>query len=226
MFQRYAIFYTPAAGPFADFAAAWLGWNSATGQAIVQPDIADLDVEQITARPRKYGFHATLKAPFHLAHTATPDALRDALDKFAQNRSPVAMGALHVSTTHGFLALRPVDAPPALPDLAAAVVTGLDSFRAPLSADDIARRRKSRLTPRQDQQMLDWGYPHIFDDFNFHMTLSGPLRRIPQETAQSQLQSLIAPVLPAALCIDALTLMGEDRQGMFHQIHRAHLCKR
>lgn len=222
MFERYAIFYTPAAGAFADFTAAWLGWDSAAGQAVDHPVVGDLDVAKLTSRPRKYGFHATLKAPFHLATSATPEALKDAVDAVALTQPPVALGTLHLSTAHGFLALRPATTPAGLRDLAAATVTELDHLRAPLSPDDIARRRQSRLTPRQDEYLLNWGYPYVFEEFHFHMTLTGPLRAA-QETVLSQMQTLISPVLPPAPSIDALTLMGQDSQGMFHQIHRARL---
>ncbi|MGC1503296.1 MAG: DUF1045 domain-containing protein [Sulfitobacter sp.] len=226
MFERYAIFYTPEAGPFADLMAAWLGWNSATGQPTAQPVIAGLDVARLTARPRKYGFHATLKAPFNLAANVTPLSLKDAVDIIAQRHAAVSLGTLDISARHGFLALRPKTAPTGLRDLAAAIVTELDRFRAPLTTDDIVRRRKSRLTARQNQQMLEWGYPHIFDDFHFHMTLTGPLRHARQETVIAQLQERIAPVLPSKLRLEALTLMGQDTQGMFHQIHRTALRAR
>lgn len=220
MFKRYAIFYTPPAGPFADLMAAWLGWNSASGQTIAPPVVAGLDVAKLTARPRKYGFHATMKAPFHLVRTATHQALIDALETFTHRHAPVKLGAIELNAVNGFLALRPLSEPTALRELAAEVVTKLDGFRAPLTPDDIARRRRSRLTARQDQQMLNWGYPFVFDDFQFHMTLTGQLRRNAEKTTLEQVHGLIAPALPSELQIDALTLMGQDATGMFHQICR------
>ena len=67
MFERYAIFYTPDDLAFAAFGAEWLGWDSAAGISVGHPVVAGLDVAELTATPRKYGFHATLKAPFRLA---------------------------------------------------------------------------------------------------------------------------------------------------------------
>lgn len=222
MFERYAVFYT-ASGAFAQFGAAWLGWDSAVGQTLTFPGQPDLDIARLTARPRKYGFHATLKAPFHLARGQSLDCLQDALNGFAQRRAPVTLGAVEVSATHGFIALRPNTASVALNNLAAAVVRDFDMFRAPLTPEDIARRRKARLSPRQDQQMLEWGYPFVFDDFHFHMTLTGPVRRDDMGAVLAQVEKLFAPVLPDPLVVDAVTLMGQDAQGMFHQIQRAAL---
>lgn len=223
VFERYAIFYTPAAGPFAERTAAWLGWDSAKGADVAHPDTAGVDLAKLTARPRKYGFHATLKAPFHLTQTASLETLRQALDEFAQNHAAVRLGPLEISTTNGFLALRPTSAQPGLQELAAAVVSKLDRFRAPLKEEDIARRRRSRLTPRQDQHLCNWGYPYVMEDFQFHMTLTGPLRGNTHPPVLAQAHALITPVLPATLLIDAVTLMGQDAQGMFHQIRRSPL---
>jgi len=225
-FERYAIFYTPPNGPFADLTTAWLGWDSALGQAAAQPHLPGLDLAKLTMRPRKYGFHATLKAPFHLAEAADFQTLLDAVDTIAQNHTPITVGRLEFSTDHGFLALRPMANPVALRNLASALVRKLDHLRAPLTPEDITRRRKSRLSPRQDQQMLDWGYPYIFEDFHFHMTLTGPLRQVSKAAVLSQAQKMITPALPPLLEIDAVTLMGQDKKGMFHQIRRARLAAR
>ncbi|MFT6676174.1 MAG: hypothetical protein ACJAVM_002376 [Sulfitobacter sp.] len=223
MFERYAVFYTASAGAFADFGAAWLGWDSATAQRVDHPEGTGLDLGKLTRTPRKYGFHATLKAPFHLADGQSEPALKEAVTALAKRQKPVALGKLALDHGHGFLALRPTFDPAPLRDLVGDIVRDLDRFRAPLGAADIARRRKARLTPRQDQQMLDWGYPYIFEDFNFHMTLSGFLPAAQAAPVLPVLEQALAPVLPAAPVLDAITLMGQDGAGLFHQIHRAAL---
>lgn len=218
MFERFAIFYTPT-GALADFGAAWLGWDSATGRAVPHPDTG-LDVATITATPRKYGLHGTLKAPFRLSVESDPANLQMAVADFAKRHAAVDIGHLQMAHHHGFIALRPASDPPALHALARAVVTELDQHRAPLTDADIARRRKAPLTARQDTQMLDWGYPYIFDDFRFHLTLSGPLPDAQGAQVVSTLQPMLAPVIATPWVIDAVTLMGQDAEGMFHQIHR------
>lgn len=219
MFKRYAIFYMPE-GDLGEWGARWLGWDSRTGTAPLQCGMAGVDVVSLTATPQKYGFHGTLKAPFVLAEDADESLLAQAAESFAATRAPVDAGPFEVSYDHGFIALRPRHDTPALRDFAAHVVRAFDHLRAPLSEDDIARRRKARLSPRQDQQMMVWGYPFIFEDFHFHLTLTG---RLPEEAAAQVIGALepaLAPVMPARMSIDAITLMGEDSDGMFHQIHR------
>ena len=67
-YSRYAVYYAPAPGPFAEFTARWLGWDAATGTEREHPEVPGLPlpVAEITATPRKYGFHGTLKPPFRL----------------------------------------------------------------------------------------------------------------------------------------------------------------
>ncbi|MGJ8589384.1 MAG: DUF1045 domain-containing protein [Yoonia sp.] len=219
MFERYAIFYTPA-GPLAAFGAEWLGWDSANGQAVAHPDFGQIDVAAVTQTPRNYGLHGTLKAPFYLAQTTDVTELRNTALAFAARQSAFSIGAVELRRDNGFVALRPTIDTGVLRDFASRVVKTFDPFRAPLTEADIARRRQADLSDRQDQQMLDWGYPFIFDDFHFHLTLSGSLDA---ETAAQIIAALsphLDPIVPKPFVVDAITLMGQDSKGMFHQIHR------
>ena len=74
-----------------------------------------------------------------------------------------------------FLALTPTMPEAELSAFAGLCVRAFEPFRAPLSDTDIERRRKSGLTPKQDGYLTGWGYPYIFDEFRFHMTLSNKL---------------------------------------------------
>ena len=98
-----------------------------------------------------------------------------------------------------------------------------EPLRAPLNETDIARRRKSTLSERQDAQMLKWGYPYVFQDFHFHMTLSGRISIHKAQNTMPVLQQLFVPVAPHPFIVRSVSVMGEDACGMFHQIHRAQL---
>ncbi|MFQ6552264.1 DUF1045 domain-containing protein [Aestuariibius insulae] len=224
MFARYTIFYTPPPGDLFEFAARWLGWDSRAGRAMDHLDLDGIDVAGVTATPRKYGFHGTVKAPFRMVDGQNRAALEAALEGFARDRAAVVLDGLELSVDHGFLALRPKTESRELAALAADVVRQFDPFRAPLTDGDIARRRKAGLSPRQDKQMLDWGYPYIFDDFNFHLTLSG--RLAPSECADllRRVEPLIAPHLAKPYRIGALAVMGEaSEDGLFHELSRVEL---
>lgn len=220
MFERYAVYFTPPPGDLAEFGARWLGWDSATGRAIAAPSWPALDVGKVTNAPRKYGFHATLKAPFHLTAGTDLAGLALAVEGLATRLSPVAIGALELRHDHGFVALRPKHQPASLTTTVGEIMRDLDGFRAPLSATDMARRRASGLTSRQDQQLCDWGYPFVFDDFQFHLTLSGTLDPDDAVALIDALKPQVAPLIREPLWLDAITLMGQGADGMFHQIHR------
>jgi hypothetical protein len=219
MFERYAIFYTPT-GPLADFGAQWLGWDSAHGRPVVQPEIAGIDVPTITQTARKYGLHGTLKAPFKLAEGCDLAQLQDVATTFATGQPAFEIGALTLRHDSGFVALRPRSQQIGLRDFAAVAVKAFDGFRAALTDVDIARRREANLTARQDQQMLDWGYPFIFDDFHFHLTLSGFMEAGEAAQVIDALSPRLESIVPTPFVIDGITLMGQDDRGMFHQIHR------
>ncbi|WP_296426340.1 DUF1045 domain-containing protein [Yoonia sp.] len=220
MFIRYAVFYTPPAGAFADFCAAWLGWDSHQSRRVDHPAVGDLDVAALTDVPRQYGFHATLKAPFGLHSGTTADGLSAAITRLAARTAPVTVQQMTLQQHHGFMAIRPVGDVPALRALAACIVRDLDPFRAPAKPSDIAKRRRRGLTPQQDLNLIQWGYPYVMDDFAFHMTLTG---RVDDATAQSvadQLTPVLTPLIPQPFVIDHLTLLGQDTAGLFHEIHR------
>jgi hypothetical protein len=219
MFERYAIFYTPT-GALADFGAQWLGWDSAHGRPVVQPEIAGIDVPTITQTARKYGLHGTLKAPFKLAEGCDLAQLQDVATTFATGQPAFEIGALTLRHDSGFVALRPRSQQIGLRDFAAVAVKAFDGFRAALTDVDIARRREANLTARQDQQMLDWGYPFIFDDFHFHLTLSGFMEAGEAAQVIDALSPRLESIVPTPFVIDGITLMGQDDRGMFHQIHR------
>lgn len=215
--KRYAIYYAPPAGDFADAAAAWLGWDVARGCAVAQPDPS---FAEITADPRKYGFHATIKAPFRLADDVTVDDLKIAFTSLAAEMSPVTLTGLHMVHLDGFLALVPIDPSPALQDMAAQITRDLDQFRAPLNAAEFARRRPDTLTPRQRELLDSYGYPYVLEQFQFHMTLTG---RTDDPSVMAAAKAQIKGLIPAPLHINDLCLMGEDDLGRFHLLHRAPL---
>src|SRR5437764_13657697 len=74
-YPRYAIYYAPAHLSDLDrFGAQLLGYGAFGGDELSFPEgvtAAAPDWHDLTADPRKYGFHATLKAPFSVAPDKT-----------------------------------------------------------------------------------------------------------------------------------------------------------
>jgi hypothetical protein len=219
--QRYAVYYSPRLGAFADRAAAWLGWDAEAGAGRVQPDLPGLPFPAVlTAEARRYGFHGTLRAPFRLAPDVLPKTAAAAVADLARRLAPVVCDGLAVENLQGFLALTPQGCEAALLELGAAVVEGTNDLRAPLTEAEIARRRPESLTPRQRELLARWGYPHVMEEFRFHLTLTDRLPDGEVPAAMAALQAHFNPVLPRPFMIEDLCLMGEDAAGRFHLLHR------
>lgn len=221
-FRRFAIYYTPPKGGLATFGAHWLGWDIETGRAMPHPEISGLPraVAELTATPRKYGLHGTIKPPFRLANGSTRQGLENAMETLASRLSPVTLDGLALNRIGSFLALTVQGDQTPLADLAGAVVKDLDAFRAPPTEAELTRRRQSRLSPRQEALLTQWGYPYVMDEFRFHITLTGRLARGEAEQVQTALTPHLAPLLPVPFTVTDLTLVGEDDAGMFHEIQR------
>jgi hypothetical protein len=176
--------------------SAWLGRDAETGAALPQPALPGLDISEVTADARGYGLHGTLKPPFRIA--TSWQAVRDAALDLAARTRPFALPPLRLAEHHGFLALLETGKSARLQEFCDACVSALDPHRAPPSAEEVARRRPERMTPRQRAHLGTWGYPYVFDEWWFHVTLS---RRLTPEERDVVMPALAAhlgdaPALP------------------------------
>jgi putative phosphonate metabolism protein len=216
---RFAVYYAPRPGPFAQRAAEWLGWDPQAGRVVPQPVVPGIaNPDQITRDPRRYGFHGTLRAPFRLADGIKEEDAGQVVAALAGRLRPVICQSLRLENLHGFLAWTPQGCEKALMDLGAAVVEATDPLRAPLTEAEIVRRRPQELSPRQRALLDRWGYPHVMDEFHFHLTLTDRLDD--PEPIASALDAHFAPVVPRPFVVDDLCLFGEDLGGRFHLLHR------
>lgn len=220
MSERYAIYYAPPAGSACwRLATAWLGRDPESGTEIERPAVDGIpfaDIERVTRSPRHYGFHATLKPPFALADGADPDALERDLAEFAAQRTGFLLPSIKVADLDGFLALVPGSRDERLVALAADCVRAFDRYRAPAHAEDVGRRRKAGLTGRQDAYLQAWGYPYVFDEFRFHMTLTGRLNADERAIVKAVLEDYLAEVLARPLAMEGVALYRQpDRDQPF-----------
>ena len=225
MVKRYAIYFVPKE-ELAKFGRAWLGWDCRKGQYISSENAFSeplADREYFTKKPRKYGLHATLKAPFRLQTTQNEPALRSAFHGFCNHQKPAASGNLTLSEQGGFISLRPQRQSAALFELGKNCLEAFDPFRAPLDQNDLNRRRNARLSPRQNDFLHQWGYPYVLQEFQFHITLSSRLSILQREKIIPALKNLLAHELDCPFIIAHLALMGEDRNGQFHILEEANL---
>jgi len=214
---RHALYFAPPPGDFATAAAHWIGRDAETGQtfAPLHPDLPTL-----SASARRYGFHGTLKPPFHLAHGVDEDALLATIEVVGASLSPASVPGMQVRGLDGFLALVPVGDTSALDALAGQIVTRLDHLRAPLTDADRARRNPDALSPRQRDLLDRWGYPYVLDEFRFHLTLTDRLTADQMATLRPLAEGHFAPFLPRPLVLDRIAVFVEDDARQFHLRHR------
>jgi putative phosphonate metabolism protein len=212
-FPRYAIYYAPAQGSSLDqFGAEMLGYDAWIGATLPFPEsvVEKMpDWRELSDDPRKYGFHATLKAPITLADGKTERLLLAACADFANTSRAIPVITPVVNSISGFIAVIPERPSGELQQLAADAVRAFDDFRAPLSADDRARRHPSRLSPQQVEYLDRWGYPYVMEEFRFHMTLTGRLDETRRESVIMMLRERFARLDLAELAIDRLALFKQ-----------------
>src|SRR3990167_215099 len=199
--HRFAVYFAPATDS-AWWAAGsrWLGRCAAKNDALPQPTIDGITPEQqrqLTADPRRYGWHATLKAPFSLDEGVGLDGLRSALQTLAATFSPFYLPPLRVRRLGGFLAL--------------CADGDTDAINAVARA---RRRRKGALSIQEDALLVRWGYPYVLDRYRFHLSLTGDLNGVALDTVQRLERAARGTFEGLPACrFDSLALYAEPAPG-------------
>ena len=213
-YPRYAIYHDPAPGSDLDrFGAQLLGYDAYSGEDLPFPnDVIRMapDWRDLTLDPRKYGFHATLKAPMSLAPGQTERELLAACESFADKPRTVPVISPAVGSISGFIAVVPAEPSPEVERLAADCTREFDSFGAPLTPEDRARRNPSDLTPRQREYLHRWGYPYVMEEFRFHMTLTGRLAAERRELVLTMLRNSFSAIGLKTLAIDRIAVFRQE----------------
>jgi putative phosphonate metabolism protein len=227
---RYAIYHAAAPDSALDrFGARLLGYDAFSGEELPFPEgmtQAVPDWREITRDPRKYGFHATLKAPMLLAAGKTEAELLAACEAFARSPRSLPMIKPVVNAIGDFIAVVPSERSAGLEQLAADIVDALDDLRAPLTPEDRARRNLDRLTQRQRDYLDRWGYPYVMEEFRFHMTLTGRLPAERREALLAILRQRFAALELDALTIDSIAVFRQhDANSRFRIVQRYALTR-
>lgn len=214
--MRYALYFSPSAtDPLTETASRWLG-RHAFSEEVFDDYVSFADV---TEDPRRYGFHATLKAPFELAADKSEEQLIEAFSAFASSRTAFDIPDVVVGSLGPFFALVPATLHQPLQDFAADVVEHFEPFRAPLSERDIARRKPETLSESQRANLHRFGYPYVIDDFRFHMTLTGPVSDGRSDEMADILTKTFAGFIHRPLTISGLGLFVEKERGEAFTVH-------
>ncbi len=222
--MRYAIYFADRADdPLMKLGNTWLGRDPFSGGSLPQLAVEGLTAARfhdLTTDPRRYGFHGTLKAPFHLKPGQGEANLLETCEAFAREVAPFELRGLGVNRLGKFLALTPDVEETDLRAFAALCVRRFEPFRAPLSDADLERRRRSGLSRKLDTYMTEWGYPYIFDEFRFHMTLSNKLEDDGEAGLMSAAaKTFFAEVTGVPRTCSHFALYTEAERGAPFQVH-------
>jgi hypothetical protein len=178
--------------------------------------VAGIDRDRLlnlTQSANRYGFHATIKAPMALAQDSSEADLRAALADFAGKHQPFSLGRLKLASLQGFLALMVENEHEQLQDFASHVVEDFEPFRAPMTVKDRAARAGKGLSERQIELLDAYGYPYVFEEFRFHMTLTDRLAEADAMEIAQAATTWFGPVLEDEVIFDRLSLFHEPDAG-------------
>jgi hypothetical protein len=222
-FERYAIYWTPRHGSaLARFGQTWLGSDLETGKDLEtgasgrERETYGLDAalaERAVASPRRYGLHATLKAPMRLKEGRKAEALATALEAFAARRRRFLAGPPRLTRFGRYLALIPQAPTADLDWLAQECETAFDSFRAPLDESELTRRTRASMSAQQRELVASFGYPFVLSHFVFHITLAGPLADAELAQVEEALEPAVAQFCAEPLAIEEIVLSGDPGEG-------------
>jgi putative phosphonate metabolism protein len=216
MSERFAIYFAPSVtSPLWTKAAEWLGRDPTSGE-VSEAGVAGLSRERlaaVTTSARRYGFHATIKAPMALAEETSRVELEQALAAFGLHHQQLPIGRLKLTLLDGFLALVPEQQGETLTRFAGECVAQFDRFRRPMSASERARRIHPGLSAYQIGLIDHYGYPYVMDQFQFHMTLTDRLEAADREPLMKAAEAWFAPLLGREIMLDRLSLFHEAEPG-------------
>jgi hypothetical protein len=222
---RYAVYFVPPTETeLYRFGSSVIGYDCYRVANVPWPSdlVSDIPAwDELTREPRAYGFHATLKAPFRLVADACERDLCATLDRLAVEVDGAPVFQPRIDLLDGFAAIVPDHMPLALSDLADACVRTFEPFRASLSERERARRLAAGLDPAQIANLDRWGYPYVFSDFRFHMTLTGRLRPEQAGDIRARLTRLFQRVVGTRpIAVDRLALLRQARSGETFEVVR------
>ncbi|MDR9763195.1 DUF1045 domain-containing protein [Rhizobium redzepovicii] len=221
--MRYALYFSPPKDdPLTGAASLWLGRDAFSDETYPAPEHERLGAAEqfeLTADPRRYGFHATIKAPFSLAASVTERDLMAVVEEFAARTEAFEIPKLVLGQLGRFFALVPGSVHQPLQDFAAKVVRSFEPFRAALTEADMARRNPEKLSDSQRANLQRWGYPNVMEDFGFHMTLTGQVPEPRASVMKTILTERFADFTGRPLTISGLAVFTEETRGAPFKVH-------
>jgi phosphonate metabolism protein PhnN/1,5-bisphosphokinase (PRPP-forming) len=226
--MRYALYFAPPTdSPWWSAGCRWLGRDAVIGTNFSHrqmPGAQRLILAKLTSDARRYGFHATLKAPFRLSDGFTESHLLKMAAAFSAIQRPIVLEDMQIGMMGNFLALRPDTSDNEIRALAMRCVNYFDTLRAAPTEAELKKRRAAKLTERQEELLQCWGYPYTEEEYHFHITLTDALSVVSSDTVDAIRKAagdhFIKAKAAAPLVIDALTIFREEQSGAPFRVWR------
>ena len=178
------------------------------------------ELKDYCEEPAKYGFHATLKAPFRLKRNVKTKNFYDVISHIAAQHSRFKIKGLKIVYSKKFTFITSRKPNKLLINLENDLVKHLDTFRAELNKTEIKKRIPDSLTFKQNKYLKEWGYPFVFDQFKFHMTLMNQNNNKLSNKQKLELEKLIYKTSNNVIEFNEISLLGENKNGYFEEIKR------
>ena len=223
-YERYAIYYAPLENSELDiFGKCWLGWDPYKGSQTTKSDFSKLpDFEKFSkfvVAPKQYGFHGTIKAPFRLKDGFTYNDLENQVGEISKQIHSFYLDQLIIKKLGNFIGLIPTN------NLKVNAVSNkfvkeLDYLRDELSESEIKKRKPHKLTSNQKQLLFKWGYPYVFNEFKFHLTLTSKLNNVEIDDVFKSLQNILKQVNLSKINFNNICIFGQKSDEKFYFIKR------
>jgi len=223
-YERYAIYYAPLENSELDiFGKCWLGWDPYKGSQTNKSDFSKLpDFEKFSkfvVAPKQYGFHGTIKAPFRLKDGFTYNDLENQVGEISKQIHSFYLDQLIIKKLGNFIGLIPTN------NLKVNAVSNkfvkeLDYLRDELSESEIKKRKPHKLTSNQKQLLFKWGYPYVFNEFKFHLTLTSKLNNVEIDDVFKSLQNILKQVNLNKISFNNICIFGQKSDEKFYFIKK------
>ncbi len=223
-YKRYAIYYVPSENSELDlFGKCWLGWDPYKGEETTKSDLSKLPsfkkFSSLVLTPKQYGFHGTIKAPFKLKNEYTYNDLENKVREISKQIHSFYFDQLIIEKLGNFIGLIPTN------NLKVNAVSNkfveeLDYLRDELSESEIKKRKPHKLTSNQKQMLFKWGYPYVFDEFKFHLTLTSKLNVVEIDDVFRSLQNILKQVNLNKISFNNICIFGQKSDEKFYFVQR------
>ena len=215
--ERYFIAFAPSPkSPLWEVGSGWLAFNAATSSIPDKTYTLGLPPQihlQTILPARKTGFNAILVAPFSLRVGISEKKLCEDIATFSQTHAAFNTCQMKVKANGNKIDIEPETLDKNIQDLSNFSVRQFNHFRETQPEMSINPKLKTVLSERQLDNLIKWGHPYYFEDYQFKIPLTGSVPAKMVELLEQNLQKLFTKHLSEGFFVDSLTLFKQENMN-------------